>query len=594
MRDKVSAVFIILIFLAFLVFQMCISKNTPVIGIIRPDLIQVDLNGNRIADDDETICIAGAQTFTSNLTQIDEKQAADAGLTFEQAIKTGYLTDEFASKTLSEKNVKLIFLENSPRTDCRAAEVYVEDRNYADLLILNGFNINSKNFNTVKEQAEKLNLVIYNHKSKKYHALNCKYGRIAHDAVILLKGELPSGAKPCKFCHVEKHSGSKAQKFINDKNIEKAPSIITDGSTKLILTDFTAILKPDRNCSPAVCKEFVSLINSADSSIDIALYGWAEIPQIALALKNAEKRGVNIRIVYDTRTGGENYYPETDNFAKQFPNIRADIVEGSAAQTNMLMHNKFAIFDGKTVYTGSMNFSTTGFSGFNQNNVLIINSERIAKLYTKEFEQMFGGKFHSLKAKTADNINIALDSNKYSVFFSPQDRQITAHIVPIVKNAKQYIYIPAFLVTHSAITDALIGAHNRGVDVRIIVDATNTGTRNSKFKLLRSVGVPVKVENYAGKMHTKAMIIDDKYIITGSANFSSSGENKNDENTLIIESPCLAKFYKEFFLYIWQKIPDIYLKSTVRAESKYSIGSCFDGIDNNFDGKIDNADAGCR
>ena len=68
----------------------------------------------------------------------------------------------------------------------------------------------------------------------------------------------------------------------------------------------------------------------------------------------------------------------------------------------MLMHNKFAIFDGKTVYTGSMNFSTTGFSGFNQNNVLIINSERIAKLYTKEFEQMFGGKFHSLKAKTAD------------------------------------------------------------------------------------------------------------------------------------------------------------------------------------------------
>ena len=140
----------------------------------------------------------------SNLTQIDEKQAADAGLTFEQAIKTGYLTDEFASKTLSEKNVKLIFLENSPRTDCRAAEVYVEDRNYADLLILNGFNINSKNFNTVKEQAEKLNLVIYNHKSKKYHALNCKYGRIAHDAVILLKGELPSGAKPCKFCHVGK------------------------------------------------------------------------------------------------------------------------------------------------------------------------------------------------------------------------------------------------------------------------------------------------------------------------------------------------------------------------------------------------------
>lgn len=594
MKDKVSAVFIIFIFLAFLVFQMCISKNTPVIGIIRPDLIQVDLNGNRIADDDEIICVAGAETFTSNLTQIDEKQVSDAGLTFEQALKTGYLTDEFASKNLSGKNVKLKFLENSTRTDCRTAEVYIDEENYADLLMLNGFNINSKNFNKVKEEAEKLNLVIYNHKSKKYHSLSCKYGRIAHDAVILLKGELPSGAKPCKFCHIDKHSGSKAQKFIKDKNIEKAPSIITDGAVKLILTDFTTILKPDRNCSHAVCKEFVKLINSAASSIDIALYGWAEIPQISLALKNAENRGVNIRIVYDTRTGAENYYPETDNFVKQFKNTRADIVVGSSALTNMLMHNKFAIFDGKTVYTGSMNFSTTGFSGFNQNNVLIINSERIAELYTKEFEQMFGGKFHRIKARTAGNINIGLDGNKYSVFFSPQDKQITAHIVPLVKNAKQYIYIPAFLVTHRALTEALIGAHNRGVDVKIIVDSTNTGTRNSKFKLLRSNGVPVKVENYAGKMHTKAMIIDDMYIITGSANFSNSGENKNDENTLIIESPRLAKFYREFFLYIWQKIPDKYLKTTVRAESKSSIGSCYDGIDNNFDGKIDNADAGCR
>ncbi len=30
------------------------------------------------------------------------------------------------------------------------------------------------------------------------------------------------------------------------------------------------------------------------------------------------------------------------------------------------------------------------------------------------------------------------------------------------------------------------------------------------------------------------------------------------------------------------------------AESKYSIGSCTDGIDNDFDGKIDAADEGCH
>ena len=77
-------------------------------------------------------------------------------------------------------------------------------------------------------------------------------------------------------------------------------------------------------------------------------------------------------------------------------------------------------------------------------------------------------------------------------------------------------------------------------------------------------------------------------------NFSNSGENKNDENVLIIDDPVLARHYKGFFEYLWAKIPERYLKHNVRAESIYSIGSCTDGIDNNFDKKIDSEDIGCK
>ena len=45
---------------------------------------------------------------------------------------------------------------------------------------------------------------------------------------------------------------------------------------------------------------------------------------------------------------------------------------------------------------------------------------------------------------------------------------------------------------------------------------------------------------------------------------------------------------------MWKKIPDKYLKENVSAESKYSMGSCSDGVDNDFDGKIDGADEGCK
>ena len=60
-------------------------------------------------------------------------------------------------------------------------------------------------------------------------------------------------------------------------------------------------------------------------------------------------------------------------------------------------------------------------------------------------------------------------------------------------------------------------------------------------------------------MHSKSMIVDDVYFISGSMNFTKSGNSKNDENTLIIQNSLLAIKYKEHFLKLWNAIPDKYL-----------------------------------
>ena len=252
------------------------------------------------------------------------------------------------------------------------------------------------------------------------------------------------------------------------------------------------------------------------------------------------------------------------------------------------MHNKFYIFDNKTVITGSANLSHTDMSGFNSNSIIVINSSKIANIYKEEFEQMYGGKFHK------DKISKGLNSDKnMQIYFSPQDKGITNAIIPIVKSAKNYIYLPSFVITHKTLVQELINAKNRGLDVKIIIDALSASNKNSKHELLRKAGIPVKTENYAGKMHSKSLIIDDKYVAIGSMNFSNSGENKNDENFVILKSNKAAVFYKKFFLYQWNKIPDKWLKYNARAEGTDSIGSCSDGIDNNYDGLIDSADRGC-
>ena len=91
----------------------------------------------------------------------------------------------------------------------------------------------------------------------------------------------------------------------------------------------------------------------------------------------------------------------------------------------------------------------------------------------------------------------------------------------------------------------------------------------------------------------KSIIIDDKYVIAGSMNFSKAGQTYNDENMVIIENPVLATNYRNQFLYTFSKIDNKWLKYNPSAEGWNSIGSCEDGVDNDFDGTTDSEDSGC-
>ena len=577
------------------------QKQEPtVLKVITPTQLEIDLNNNGKADENELVCVQDTKTFTANLKHNNEALAKELNLPYIQALSIGYLTDKFAKETLEGKKVNIVMSDNQP-PNCINAEVYINDFKYTDLLAQQGFTSDKmKDKNTLKtllDNASKLKLVILNHKSQKYHTPDCSYGQAAEDAVVILQKELPKDTHPCKFCHIKNTKRSKNLHHKPNNIYQSAPpppSIITSGDIRLILTDFTTILKPNRNCSHEACKEFITAIENAQESIDIAAYGFVSIPEIDRALSNAQERGVKIRIVYDIDSNHNNYYPETLDFVSRFIDTRSDEIPGKANITNMLMHNKFAIFDNKKVFTGSMNFSGTGLSGFNHNNIVIINSKEIANLYKQEFNQMFNGKFHTLKSKIHSDRDFILNESQISVYFSPKDFQIINKLIPLIRHSKKYIYVPTFIITHKPLKNELISAKNRGVEVKIIIDATNTSSPKSAFFDMRKNGLNVKVENFAGKMHSKSMIIDDEYIIVGSTNFSNSGETRNDENMLIIKDSKLAIAYKNYFMYTWNKIPNKYLNVVIGSESKDSIGSCSDGVDNDYDELIDSDDEGCK
>lgn len=591
---KASIAIIFGMFLTFLFYQLPKSSGFEVLKINSPTEIFVDINKNGVADKDELIGLK-VQSFSTKPSEAQSKLAKKLKISDEDAMGLGFLAENFAKETLAEKQVKL---KNNN------SEVFVGNKNYKNMLLSSGFAVESDcivplSFKKNLEKVHKLNLIIFNNKSHKYHKLGCKYGLLAHNSQILPASQLPQDAKACKFCHSNNAKYKKDEKsFKKYKFEDEIPNIISPpttyqaGNIKMFLTDMTKVLKPSNSCNTAICSALVNEINSAQSSIDFAIYGYSKIPAIEQALVRAQQRGVKIRFVYDLDDCGNNIYPDTLYLTRVLTNNRADYQAP-------IMHDKFFIFDNKTVMTGSANISNTDMSGYNSNAIVLINSTQIANIYSQEFEQMYGGKFHKQKSKQSKHISgtnddkVVLDCANFAVYFSPEDKPLTTQVIPLIDNAKKYIYIPAFLITHKGLADSLVNASKRGVAVKVILDATNTHTSSSKMKMLREAGIQVKTENFAGKLHSKSIIIDDTYTVIGSMNFSRSGEGANDENLIIIKDRNSALFYKTFFQYLWKRIPDKWLTHNARAESPDSIGSCSDGIDNDFDGKIDKADESC-
>lgn len=124
--------------------------------------------------------------------------------------------------------------------------------------------------------------------------------------------------------------------------------------------------------------------------------------------------------------------------------------------------------------------------------------------------------------------------------FTPWD-DVEGLIVESIDNAKKQVLVQAYLLTSKKIANALIAAHRRAVDVRVLVDAEQlTKGESSKAPELANAGIPVWLETKYQNAHNKIIVIDaitnDAIVITGSFNFTWTAQHKNAENILIARS----------------------------------------------------------
>ena len=343
------------------------------------------------------------------------------------------------------------------------------------------------------------------------------------------------------------------------------PFITESVSTGDIKTYFTASV--DHSVSTGINAIFldasaddtiIQYINRAKYTIDVAIYNFAVegISNIASALNAAFFRGVTVRVVTDGSTGNSG-----------IPELTGGIRKIARPAGDGIMHDKFMIIDGKSidpndpiVWTGSCNWTEWNINT-DDNNMLFIQDMSMAKVYMLEFEEMWGSSTATPDPANAkfgidktDNTphELIISGKRVEVWFSPSDG-VNSVIIDHINQSNNDIEVNTMLITRTDIGDALAARASIGINTRVMIN--NEGTSGSAVveTLKAALGNKFREFGEPGTLHSKSMIVDqsnsssDPFILTGSHNWSSSADQKNDENTLVIHDAGIVNLYYQEF-----------------------------------------------
>ncbi len=372
------------------------------------------------------------------------------------------------------------------------------------------------------------------------------------------------------FSTVSESSGDIAVYF--NRSVDTSVSTGVDAISLFNATDDTIVAQIDR----------------AMSTLDVAAYN-INSGTIVQAINNAYDRGVTIRYIAEGQTANT----ALANLNDEIPVLQRQ------NSTSSGMHNKFIIVDRNNVdsalvLTGSTNF-TTGNLFTDPNNMIIIKDQSLARAYTIEFEEMWGGsgaqpdlensRFGELKMRNTPE-KFIIGGKNIELYFSPSDNTTTA-IAEAIETTEYDLEFALLLITSNILADAIVDAANLFVQPRGLINDVNT--TGSDFQYLVDEGINVVSHEGFGQLHHKYGIIDhsqpdaDPIVITGSHNWTSSAESVNDENTLIIHDATIANLFHQEFTARYNEVT-LSTNDLVETEIKLYPNPATDQITLEFDG----------
>lgn len=310
-----------------------------------------------------------------------------------------------------------------------------------------------------------------------------------------------------------------------------------------------------------ISRILISKIDGVLTTLDIAIYSFNNT-DVCDAILRAYERGVKTRIVIEySKIYGSKIEPAVQKLIDRKVPIKA--LRGSGRYG--VMHNKFVIFDGRLLMTGSYNFTVAADKN-NFENVVFVRDEKDISSYSDYFNKMWNSAIDVYS--TSKNSNLYTD---FSTSLFTMIDGIRKTIINLIDNSVKNIDICVYSISDDEVYESLKRAKSKGVAVRIVTDRLQS-TQSQTLKKLIKDGFDIKVSNgyNNGVMHNKFALFDDRLVVTGSFNWSNNAENYNWENLIILSEPYISLF-KNNFEYIYSKAWEMTVEDTGSLSNSYSI-----------------------
>ncbi|GIU53062.1 MULTISPECIES: cardiolipin synthase [Shewanella] len=306
-----------------------------------------------------------------------------------------------------------------------------------------------------------------------------------------------------------------------------------------------------------ILNSIIDDINAAKTSIDIEFYIWHPgglADEVALALINAAKRGVAIKLLLDaagSRQFFKSHWP-ADMKSAGINVVAALIVSPLRMffrRMDLRLHRKIVVIDNTIGYTGSMNLVDP--KCFKQSDGVGEWIDMMVRITGPVVPVMNTVSAWDWEVETNQRIMPAMPPEAHcsdtsslvqTIPSGPGMPEEVIHQVLLqsLYQAQHKIVITTpYFVPSEQLLDALVTASLRGVDVNIIIPRKNDSTMvkwasSSFFTELLNAGVVIH-QFKGGLLHTKSILIDDEHCLIGTVNMDMRSLWLNFELTLAVD-----------------------------------------------------------